>query len=159
MELLEQDTFAVQDDLDLPEESAYLRRQQAVPVRRKRISRRMRWALAVAGAILAVALAGYGLAAFAWTSSYFVLTSPDDIVVTGNNLVSRDEVLGALGLSLTGSIKNGTNVFRLSLNARRRGVETLPWVHAASVTRILPHGLWYTSRREVPWLMPTLGAG
>ena len=70
MELLEQDTFPVPDDIDLPEESAYLRRQQSVPVRRNRISRRVRGALVAVGSALPIGLAGYGLATFALTSSF-----------------------------------------------------------------------------------------
>jgi len=141
MELVEQDALPMQDELDPQEESPYLRRQKSVPVRRSRISRRVRVALFVIAVLLPVGFAGYSLATFALTSPLFVLTSPEDVVVAGNNFVSREEVLGALGLPLTGSLKAGTNVFRMSLDVRRRGVETLPWVRAASVTRILPHGL------------------
>ncbi|MFZ0960396.1 MAG: FtsQ-type POTRA domain-containing protein [Terriglobia bacterium] len=141
MALVEQDGLLPPDELDSQEESPYLRRQKAVSVRRSRISRRVRVALFVVGVLLPVGIVGYGLATFALTSPIFVLTSPDDIVVMGNDHVSREEVLGALGLPLTGNLKAGTNVFRMSLDVRRRGVETLPWVRAASVTRILPHGL------------------
>ncbi len=141
MELVEQDGLAIPDDLEPQEESPYLRRQKSVPMRRSRISRRLRVALFVIGVLLPVGFAGYGLATFALTSPCFVLTSPADIVVTGNHFVSREEVLGALGLPLTGNIKRGTNVFHMSLDVRRRGVETLPWVRTASITRILPHGL------------------
>ncbi len=141
MELVEQDGLAIPDDLEPQEESPYLRRQKSVPMRRSRISRRVRVALFVIGVLLPVGFAGYGLATFALTSPCFVLTSPADIVVTGNHFVSREEVLGALGLPLTGNIKRGTNVFHMSLDVRRRGVETLPWVRTASITRILPHGL------------------
>lgn len=141
MELVEQDALPVQDDLDPPEESPYLRRQKSVPVRRNRISHRVRVVLFVIAVLLPVGFAGYAIATFALTSPIFVLKSPEDIVVTGNNFVSREEVLGALGLPLTGSLKTGTNVFHMSLDVRRRGVETLPWVRTASVTRILPNGL------------------
>jgi cell division protein FtsQ len=141
MELVEQDGLPIPDDLEPQEESPYLRRQKSVPMRRSRISRRVRVALFVIGVLLPVGFAGYGLATFALTSPCFVLTSPADIVVTGNHFVSREEVLGALGLPLTGTIKRGTNVFHMSLDVRRRGVETLPWVRTASITRILPHGL------------------
>jgi cell division septal protein FtsQ len=62
-------------------------------------------------------------------------------------------VLGALGLPLTGNLKTGTNVFRMSLEVQRRGVETLSWVRTASVTRILPHGLlvYITERAPVAY--------
>lgn len=141
MELVERDAVPIDDDLGRPDESPYLRRQKAVPMRRSRISRRLRVALFVIGVVLPVGVAGYGLARFALTSPYFVLTSPEDITVVGNNVVSRQEVLGALGLRLTGNFKTGTNVFRMDLDLERRGVETLPWVRTATVTRILPHGL------------------
>lgn len=142
--------MAVQDELDPDEQSPYLRRQKSVPVRRSRISQRMRWALFGIAVLLPVGFAGYALATFALTSSYFVLTSPEDVVVTGNHFVSREEVLGALGLPLMGSLKAGTNVFHMSLDIRRRGVETLPWVRAASVTRILPHGLLVSIIERTP---------
>jgi cell division protein FtsQ len=100
--------------------------------------------------LLPVGLAGYGLATFALTSSHFLLTQPADIVVVGGNFVSREEVLGALGLPLTGNRKTGTNLFRMSLDVQRRGVETLPWVRTASVTRILPHGLLVHITERVP---------
>ena len=83
------------DELDPQEESPYLRRQKSVPMRRSRISRRVRVALFVVAVLLPVGLAGYGLATFALTSPLFVLTSPDDIVVTGNNYVSRGRGVGS----------------------------------------------------------------
>jgi len=148
MDTVEDDALPVQDDLE--EESPYLRRQKPVPVRRRRAFRRVRVALFVIAVLLPVGLAGYGLATFALTSSHFVLTQPTDIVLTGNNFVSHEEVLGALGLPLTGNRKLGTNVFRISLETLRRGVETLPWVRTASVTRILPHGLLVHITERVP---------
>ena len=137
----EPEPHPVQDELDSQEESPYLRRQRVVPLRRKRISPRLRWALFTVGVLLPVGMVGYGLAMFAWNSHHFVLASPEDVAVTGNHYVMRDEVLGALGIPLTGDPRRGTNVFRLSLDSVRRGVETLPWVRSAAVTRILPHGL------------------
>jgi cell division septal protein FtsQ len=153
MESLEQNELPVQDELDSQEESPYLRRQKSLSVRRSRISRRLKMAIVVLGVLVPSGLAGYGLATLALTSSIFVLTSPQDIVVEGNHFVTREEVLGALGLRLTGKLKTGTNVFRMSLDARRRGVETLPWVRTAVVTRVLPHGLlvYVTERTPVAY--------
>lgn len=157
MEMVEEENLPVAEGLDAPEESPYLRRQKSVPVRRGRISRRLRLALFVVAVLVPVGLAGYGLAIFALTSSHFVLTSPEDIVVTGNHVVAREEVLGALGIPLTRNPQRGTNIFRMSLDLRRRGVETLPWVRSASVTRILPHGLLVNITERVPVAYANVG--
>jgi cell division protein FtsQ len=156
-ELTEQDALSMPDELDAQEESPYLRRQKSVPVRRRWIPRPVRVALFVIAVLLPVGFAGYALATFALTSPHFVLTSPDDVVVTGNHFVSREEVLGALGLPLTGKLKTGTNVFKMSLDARRHGVETLPWVRTAAVTRILPHGLLVHITERTPVAFANLG--
>jgi cell division protein FtsQ len=157
MELAEQDALSVPEAMDSQEESPYLRRQKSAPVRRSRISPRVRVGLFVLAVLLPVGLAGYAIATFALTSPVFVLTSPDDIMVSGNNFVSREEVLGALGLPLTGNLKTGTNVFHLSLDVPRRGVETLPWVRTASVTRILPHGLLVHITERTPVAYANVG--
>jgi cell division protein FtsQ len=157
MEMVDQDELPIPDELDPQEESPYLRREKSVAVRRRRISGRVRVALLMIAVLLPVGLAGYGLATFALTSSYFVLNSPEDIVVVGNHFVSREEVLGALGLSLMGNRKGGTNIFRMSLDVRRRGVETLPWVRTASVTRILPHGLLVHITERTPVAFANVG--
>ncbi len=157
MEMVEEDALPIQDDLDSEDESPYLRRQKSLPVRRSRIPRRARLALFLVGVLLPVGLVGYGLATFALTSPIFVLNSPDDIVVEGNHFVSRAEVLGALGVPLMGSSKSGTNVFRMSLEARQRGVEGLPWVRTASITRILPHGLLVHLMERTPVAYANVG--
>ena len=153
MEMAEPNALPLPDLLDPMEDSPFLRRQKSVPVRRSRISRRVRIAIFVVAVLLPVGFAGYALATFALTSPLFVLTSPEDIVVTGNHFVSREDVLDALALPLTGNRKAGTNVFRVSLDNERRGVETLPWVRSASITRALPHGLlvYLTERTPVAY--------
>jgi cell division protein FtsQ len=157
MELLEQDAPALPEELEPEQESPYLRRQKPVSVRRSRVSRRTRWVLFALGVLVPIGVAGYFVATFALTSSCFVLSSPDDIVVAGNRFVSREETLGALGLPLTGNVQAGTNVFRISLDAKRRLVETLPWVRTAAVTRILPHGLLIRITERTPVAFATLG--
>ncbi len=157
MEMAESDALPLPGELDSPEESPYLRRQKSVPVRRSRISRRVRIALFVVAVLLPVGFVGYGIATFALTSSFFVLSSADNIVVTGNNFVSRDEVLGALGLPLTGHVNSGTNVFHMSLDGERRSVETLPWVRTAAVTRILPNALLVHVTERIPVAYTSVG--
>ncbi len=141
MSVSEDDNIPLPDDLTTEEESPYLRRQKAVAVRRGRISRRLRWILWGVAVLVPVGLAGYGLATFALASSCFVLYSPDDVVVTGNRFVSREEVLNALSLPLGTTAGAGINVFRLPLEEKRRRVEAIPWVQSAALTRVFPHRL------------------
>ena len=137
----EPDDLPKPEELDTPEESPYLRRRLPSPVRRRRMPWRWRVLLWVVAVVAPIGLVAYGVVRFALNSPHFVLTSPDDVAVTGNHYVSREEVIGALGIPLTGDARGGANVIRLSLEARRHEVETLPWVRSASVTRVLPHGL------------------
>ena len=141
MSASEDDNIPLPGELTTEEESPYLRRQKAVSVRRGRISRRLRWILWGLAVLVPVGLAGYGLATFALTSSCFVLYSADDVVVTGNRFVSREEVLNALRLPLGTKPGAGINVFRLPLEEKRRLVESIPWVQSAALTRAFPHRL------------------
>jgi cell division protein FtsQ len=150
MEMVEPNALPMPDLLEPMEESPYLRRQKSVPLRRSRVSRRVKWALFAVAVLLPVLLAGYAISTFALNSPLFVLASADEIVVTGNHFVSREEVLGVLDLSLTGNIKAGTNIFRISLEKKQGAVETLAWVHTATVTRILPHGLLVNITERTP---------
>jgi hypothetical protein len=75
MEMVEPNALPLPDLLEPQEDSPYLRRQKSVPMRRSRISRRVRLALFVIAVLLPVGFTGYGLATFALTSPYFVLTS------------------------------------------------------------------------------------
>ena len=139
------DEIPLPSDLDEEEESPYLRRQKAVAVRRSRFSRRARGLLHVALFVFAgVVPLGYGtykLAGFALRSPRFSVTSGEDVVLRGNEYVTREEVLSALGISTLGLSENGPNIFRLSLENRRRQIESIPWVRSATVSRAYPHRL------------------
>lgn len=132
------------DDLDDEEESPY-RRPKPVQVRRQRVSQRigkiLRWSLV--GFVVLVPL-GYGafrMARFALTSARFKLISARDVAVEGNQYVSPDEVLNALGLPASGSAQYGVNAFRMPLDEMRKRVESIPWVRSATLTRAYPHRL------------------
>jgi len=127
--------------LEGEEDSPYLRRQKAVTVRRGRVSRRWRWVLFTVAVLIPTGLVGYFLAVFALTSPHFVLNSAEDVVVVGNRFVSREEILNALGMPLSGKAGTGINVFRLSLETRRKQVESIAWVHSATLVRVYPHRL------------------
>ena len=151
-----QDTL-LPGDLDA-EEPPYLRRQKAVAVRRKRFSRHARWLfLGIAAALLLLGMVSYYLVSFALASPRFVFSSADDVVLEGNQYVSRQEVLSALGFSAKGPVRMGVSVFTLPLAERRKQVESIPWVQSASLSRAYPHRLAVHIVERVPVAFVNLG--
>ena len=140
-QLAEEEKTLLPEQLDGEEESPYLRRQKAVAVRRNRVSWRLRWVPFLAAVVALTGIASYFLRNFALSSPRFELDSADDVQVTGNQFVSREEVANALGLPLHAGSGPGLNVFRLSLEAERKQVESIAWVRSAALMRILPNRL------------------
>ncbi len=144
-------------ELEAEEESPYLRRRKALSVRRRRFSRRLRWLLLAVLVLVPVTLGGYFLALFALHSPHFLVRSSNDIVVVGNRFVSREEILGALGLPLAGVLKGGTNIFRIPLDVKRKQIESLAWVRSASITRVFPHELLVNVVERTPVAFANIG--
>jgi cell division protein FtsQ len=140
-QMTEEEKMLLPEQLDAEEESPYLRRQRAVAVRRHRDLLRLRWAPFLAAAVALIGIASYSLRNFALSSARFELHSADDVQVTGNQFVSREEVANALGLPLHAGSGPGSNVFRLSLQAKRKQAKSLAWVRDAALMRILPNRL------------------
>jgi hypothetical protein len=81
------------------------------------------------------------LTTFVLSSPRFELRSADDIQLTGNQFVSREDVANALGLPMHAGSGPGLKALRLSLEAQRKQVETIAWVQSAALTRVLPNRL------------------
>jgi cell division protein FtsQ len=139
--LAEEEKALLLEALEGEEESPYLRRQKAVTVRRHRLAWDRRWGLFFTAVVAPVGITSYFLTTFALSSPRFELHSADDIQVTGNQFVSREEVANALGLPLHAGSGPGAKVFRLSLSAQRKQVEAIAWVQSAALTRVLPNRL------------------
>ena len=126
-------------ELVADDEPRYLRRQKPVEIRRKKFGgkswsfyRRMFvWTLV---GIVFVALAVV-VGRFLLYSPQLLLLKPDQIEVTGNHIVAREEIL-----KLFIQDRN-RSVLRVPLDARRAEIRQLPWVEEASVQRILPNRL------------------
>lgn len=126
-------------ELVADDEPRYLRRQKPVEIRRKKFGgkswsfyRRMFvWTLV---GIVLVALAVV-VGRFLLYSPQLLLLKPDQIEVTGNHIVAREEIL-----KLFIQDRN-RSVLRVPLDARRAEIQQLPWVEEASVQRILPNRL------------------
>jgi cell division protein FtsQ len=137
------DKVLLAQDLDPEDESPYRRRRKGVTVRRSRfasLTRLLRWALGAVVALAALTLASYRLGTFAAGSSLFRLDPAKDVEIVGNQFVSREEIVGALGVSQSPRADEA-NIFRLSLDEKRRRVESISWVRSAALNRVYPHRL------------------
>jgi cell division protein FtsQ len=126
-------------DLVTDEEPKYLRRQKPVDIRRKKLGgktwpfyRRV-FVWTVAGATLITA--GYFGSRYALYSPQMLLVKPDQIDVSGNHIVAREEIQKLFVRD------RDRSVLRIPLEARRIQIQEIPWVEDASVQRILPNRL------------------
>jgi cell division protein FtsQ len=126
-------------DLVTEEEPKYLRRQKPVDIRRKKLGgktwpfyRRV-FVWTVAGATLITA--GYFGSRYALYSPQMLLVKPDQIDVSGNHIVAREEIQKLFVRD------RDRSVLRIPLEARRIQIQEIPWVEQASVQRILPNRL------------------
>jgi cell division protein FtsQ len=113
--------------------------------------------LVVVLVFIPVGLAAYAFMDYAVDSPRFVLRTADKVVVVGNRFVTREEVLNALGLPVVGRRHHGLNVFRVSLAAKRRQVELIPWVRSAALTRIFPDCLMVHVLERTPVAFVNMG--
>ncbi|HMD96732.1 MAG TPA: FtsQ-type POTRA domain-containing protein [Terriglobia bacterium] len=132
------------EDLELEEVTPYRRRAKAGPLRRTRISvlgRMLRWTALCVIVLPGLSYSGYRLGTFALSSGGLRLESADDVAVTGNHVVSREEILNALGLPAVGPPRLPVNLFQMSLDDKRRSVEAISWVRSAVLSRSCPRRL------------------
>jgi len=156
-ELTEEEKTLLPEELDAEEESPYLRRQKAVAVRRHRLSWGRRSVLLFTVVAAPLGVASFFLTSFLLSSPRFELHSADDVQVTGNSFVSREEIANALGLPPHAGRDPGIKVFRLSLDAARRRVEAIAWVRSAALTRIFPNRLAVHVTERTPVAFANLG--
>lgn len=143
MKTSDPDEILLPDKLD-EEESPYRRRPKPVQARRRSFSqalgRVLRWSAAGLVILAPLAYGGLRLARYARSSPRFEAASASDVVVQGNQYVSSEEILSALGLQVSDS-PYSANLFRMSLDEMRNRVESISWVKAATLTRAFPHRL------------------
>lgn len=76
--------------------------------------------------------------------SRFVMTTSEDVQITGNHNVTRAQVLSVFGADLE------RNIFRVPLDERRADLERLPWVSHATVMRLLPNHIRVSVTERTP---------
>ena len=124
-------------ELVADEEPRYLRRQKPVEIRRKKFGgktggyyrRVFGWTLAGLGTIVVGGIS----ARYLLYSPQMLLLKPDQIEVSGNHIVAKEDVQKLF-------VKDrDRSVLQIPLTVRRTQIEELPWVEEASVQRILPN--------------------
>ena len=142
-------------DLDVDEESPFLRGQKRVPARRgalpKKTAHGLMWA-AVAAAVLCVLGLGAG-----WLYSYgehswrFRVESSDNIEVTGMQNVTKAQIMEVMGADI------GRNIFFIPLSQQKAQLEQIPWVESASVMRFVPNRLKVEIHERTPVAFARVG--
>ncbi len=126
-------------ELIADEEPKFLRRQKPVEIRRKKIGgktwsfyRRVFFWSFVSCVLLTVTIVGYR---FAVHSPQMLLIKPDQIDVTGNHIVPREEIQKLF------IHDRNRSILQVPLDTRRSQIQEVSWVEEASVQRILPNRL------------------
>ena len=142
-------------DLDVDEESPFLRGQKRVSARRstlpKRTASRLLWACG-AVAILCVAAIVFGaLYHYGERSWRFRVESSDNIEITGMDNVSRAQIMEVMGADI------GRNIFFVPLTQQKAQLEQIPWVESASVMRFVPNRLKVEIHERTPVAFARVG--
>jgi cell division protein FtsQ len=142
-------------DLDVDEESPFLRGQKRVSARRSSLPRKT-----ANGLVLAVVAASMmclvGLGA-AWLYHYgehswrFRVESSDYIEVTGMENVTKAQIMETMGADI------GRNIFFIPLAQQRAQLEQIPWVESASVMRFVPNRLKVEIHERTPVAFARVG--
>ena len=143
-------------DLDVEQESPFLRGQKRVSVRRgslpKKTATRLTWtAIALVVLLLSSVTVGalYRYGEHSWR---FRVESSDDIEIAGLQNVSRSQVMEVMG----GDI--GRNIFFVPLSQRQTQLQQIPWVESASVMRFVPNRLKIEIHERTPVAFARVGS-
>src|ERR1700745_2209568 len=143
-------------DLDVEEESPFLRGQKRVSARRGTLPKRTLHLLAWSAIALILAcvsgVAGATLYHYGERNWRFRIESSDDIEVIGTHNVPHAQVMEVLG----GDI--GRNIFFIPLAERKAQLERIPWIESASVMRFVPNRLVVEIHERTPIAFARLGS-
>ena len=143
-------------DLDVDDESPFLRGQKRVSVRRsalpKKTATRLTWGLLAATVVVIAGFAVGGLYRYGEHSWRFRVESSDDIEVSGLTNVTRSQVIDVMGEDI------GRNIFFVPLAQRQKQLEQIPWVESASVMRFVPNRLKIEIQERTPVAFARVGS-
>src|SRR5579863_7018208 len=143
-------------DLDVEQESPFLRGQKRVSVRRgslpKKAATGLTWGILAAVILFVGSTAVAALYHYGEHSWRFRVDSSDDIEITGLQNVTSYQVLEVMG----GDI--GRNIFFVPLSERKQTLEKIPWVESASVMRFVPNRLRIEIHERTPVAFARVGS-
>ena len=142
-------------DLDVDEESPFLRGQKRVSARRgslpKKTANRLLWATVAAAILLAAAIAAAALYEYGERSWRFRVESSDNIEVTGMQNATKAQIMEVMGADI------GRNIFFIPLTQQKAQLEQIPWVESASVMRFVPNRLKVEIHERTPIAFARVG--
>src|ERR1700751_6372394 len=143
-------------DLDVEEESPFLRGQKRVSARRgplpKKTLHLLTWSALVLVAACIAGVAGTAVYRYGERNWRFRIESSDDIEVLGTHNIPHGQVMEGLG----GDI--GRNIFFIPLAERKAQLEKIPWIESASVMRFVPNRLQVEIHERTPIAFARLGS-
>ncbi len=142
-------------DLDVDEESPFLRGQKRISARRsslpKKTAHRLLWAALAAVGSCVVGVLAAGLYHYGERSWRFRVESSDDIEVTGMQNVTKAQIMEVMGADI------GRNIFFIPLAQQKAQLEQIPWVESASVMRFVPNTLKVEIQERTPVAFARVG--
>jgi cell division protein FtsQ len=142
-------------DLDVDEESPFLRAQKRVSARRstlpKKTANGLLWAAVAAGMVCVAGLGTAWLYHYGEHSWRFRVESSDNIEVTGTQSVTKAQIMETMGADI------GRNIFFIPLAQQKAQLEQIPWVESASVMRFVPNRLKVEIHERTPVAFARVG--
>ena len=142
-------------DLDVNEESPFLRGQKRVSARRgslpRKTANRLMWACIAVGVLGIAAVAAIALYNYGERSWRFRIESSDNIEVTGIENVTQAQIMEVMGADI------GRNIFFVPLTLQKALLEQIPWVESASVMRFVPNRLKVEIHERTPVAFARVG--
>src|SRR6202140_4758659 len=143
-------------DLDVDQESPFLRGKKRFAARRssipKKTASRLMWAFLAAAILFVAAVAAGGLYEYGERSWRFRVESSDNIEVTGMQNVTKAQIMEVMGADI------GRNIFFIPLAQQKTQLEQIPWVESASVMRFVPNRLKVEIHERTPVAFARVGS-
>jgi cell division protein FtsQ len=142
-------------DLDVAEESPFLRGQKRVSARRSSLPRktasRLLWATLVVAALCVAAIVAAGVYEYGERSWRFRVESSDNIEIIGTENVTKAQIMEVMGADIE------RNIFFVPLAQQKAQLEQIPWVQSASVMRFVPNRLKVEIHERTPVAFARVG--